>query len=407
MNFDYTNEPVEKHSLYNWIRELRRDFHRHPETAFEEKRTTQKIKDTLSGLGVELIETNGMETGAVAVLRGGRPGKSIALRTDIDALPITEKVDLPYRSVYPGRMHACGHDAHMAIMLGTAKNLVSSIKPDQLCGQIYFIFQPAEEVLSGAKQMISKGIFKHLSIDCILACHVILSLDIGQVAIQPGPVYAAADWFSMNIQGKGAHAGYPHLSIDPISAGADFVNSLPAIIKSNVKPSDTCVITTAAFNAGQAANVIPDEAVLKGTIRTYKKDVRERIIEKFKALIHSVEINHGVNIELDLNRAVPALINDTAVSGLIRQAAVGVVGDEFVTGIDPKTGSEDFACYLDHIKGAMCFLGCRDLQAPKDVSAHSPEFQIDERVLPIGVEVFTRACLLYLDDNQDRDALKV
>jgi amidohydrolase len=386
-----------KHPLYPWLSEIRRDFHLHPEKSFQEKRTTARIKEILGALGVkQVMLPAAMEVGALGLVEGGATGKTLALRADIDALPITETNEAPYKSGNPGVMHACGHDAHAAIMLGVAKNLMESGLRERIKGRVGFIFQPAEETLSGARKMIEAGALKALKPDCVAACHVLPGLAVGKVGLYKDASFAAADTFHLTIHGKGAHGAKPEQSIDPIIAGVQFASGLQTIVSRNVDPIKSAVITVGRFQAGTAPNIIPEQAVLEGTIRSFQPEIRDLLIRRMNEMVAALEKGFGVKTEFQISEGVPALQNDETVKSLLRAAAEKVVGPKNITIIDPTTGAEDFALFAKLVPGALIRLGCSNEARGIVGKAHAPDFDLDEALMPIGVEIFTETIKAYL-----------
>lgn len=386
----------ERHPLFAWLSETRRDFHRHPELAHQEFRTTARIKEILTGLGATLQEFPGLETGAVAIFEG-RPGeKTLALRADIDALPMTELNDVPYKSVHEGVMHSCGHDCHAAVMLGVAKHVVESGLLKEIKGRLKFIFQPAEEIVSGARRMIEAGVLDNPAVDRILALHMNNDLSAGQVGLYKGVSHAHTDSFQLLIQGRGIHGAYPHDGIDPIVAGAYFVSALQTIVGRNVDPLEAAVISVGQFQAGTAPNIIPDQALLKGTVRTFKNEVRDLVIQRLQEMAESLRSSFRVMVDYRFIPGVPSTINDEAAAADLYQAAVKVLGPENVTYLTPKMGGEDFGLFTQRVPGAFMRLGSANPERGIVHKGHSSRFDVDERSLPIGLEIMIQAIRSYL-----------
>jgi amidohydrolase len=386
----------EQHPLYAWLVETRRDFHRHPEVGHREFRTTAKIKEILTGLGARLQELPGLMTGAVGILEGLPGDKTLALRADIDALPMTELNDVPYKSAHDGVMHSCGHDCHATVMLGVAKQVVESGVLRTLQGRLKFIFQPAEETAGGAEGMIAAGALDSPRVDRILALHVNNDLLAGQVGLYRGISHAHADTFELVIQGKGVHGAFPNDGIDPIVAGAHFVSALQSIVGRNVDPREAAVITVGQFSAGTAPNIIPDQARLTGTVRSFKTEVRDHVIQRMQEMAESLRVSFRVEVDYRFIPGVPSVQNDAAVAADLYQAAVSVLGPEQVSYLQPKMGGEDFGLYTQQVPGAFMRLGTANPLRGLVHKGHSPRFDVDERALPIGVEVMTQAIRVYL-----------
>jgi amidohydrolase len=386
----------EEHPLYPWLVEVRRDFHRHPEVGFKEIRTSAKIREVLQDLGARFQELPGVETGVTAIFEGQSGGKMLALRADIDALPMAQLNEVPYKSTSPGVMHACGHDCHAAVMLGVARQVVESGLLKRLRGGLKFIFQPAEEIVSGARRMIEAGVLEHPRVDRILALHVNTDLPVGQVGLYRGVSHAHTDSFRLTIVGKGVHGARPHDGIDPIVAGAHFVSALQSIVGRNVDPLDSAVISVGQFQAGTAPNIIPNEALLTGTVRTFKTEVRDLVMGRLQALAESLGGAFQVKADYRFLPGVPSTINDEAVAADLHAAAVGVLGPENVTYLRPKMGGEDFGLFTQQVPGAFMRLGCANAERGITHKGHSPYFDVDERALPIGVEIMAAAIRTYL-----------
>jgi len=384
------------HRLYGWLSELRRDFHRNPETAYEEFRTTDRIKEILTGLNIALTDLAAPATGAVGVVEC-RPGKKVmALRADIDALVMDELNEVSYRSATPGRMHACGHDGHTAIMLGVARQLMEEGLKNELRGTVKLIFQPAEEDVSGAREMIRHGVLKNPPVDRIVACHMWPELPAGQVGIYRQVSHASADHFSLTITGKGAHGGRPHLGIDPVMAGSHFVTAAHSIVSRNLDPLQPAVLTVGQFVSGTTANVIPQTAFLQGTVRAFDEEARQAIKLPIADLAASLERGFSVGTNLSYLDGVPPCINDPEVAQSLYEAAVKTVGQQNVLWLAPQTGAEDFALFVQRCPGAIIRVGCANPDQGINKPLHSPYFDIDEEALVVGVEVFTQAMRAYL-----------
>ena len=386
----------EQHPLYAWLVETRRDFHRHPEVGHQEFRTTAKIKEVLTGLGARLQELPGLRTGAVGILEGQSDGPTLALRADIDALPMAELNDVPYRSVNEGVMHSCGHDCHATVMLGVAKHVVESGLLPTLRGRLKFIFQPAEETAGGAEGMIEAGALDNPRVDRILALHMNNGLSAGRVGLYRGISHANADTFELVIQGKGVHGALPNEGIDPIVAGAHFVAALQTVVARNVDPLEAAVISVGQFSAGTAPNIIPGTARLAGTVRTFKTEVRDLVMRRLQGMAESLRASFRVEVDYRFIPGVSSVRNDETVAADLYQAAVRVLGPENVTYLSPKMGGEDFGLFTERVPGAFMRLGSANPARGLVHTGHSPHFDVDEHALPIGVEVMTEAIRAYL-----------
>ena len=378
-----------------WLIEVRRNFHMHPETAFREGWTTENIKIILDELGVESHVFKDI-TGVMGLIRGQWAGKTIALRADIDALPVQELNEVPYKSRYEGRMHACGHDANVTIMLGVAKKIVESGLSQQIKGNVKFFFQPAEEGGGGAKKMIEQGVLENPSVDRVIAGHMEPQLQVGNVGIYRGQGYASADRFRLVIRGKGGHGGRPHQTIDPIVAGAYFVTALQSVVARNIDPIEAAVITIGRFAAGNAANVIPEHSELEGTIRGLTNPVREQAWRRICEIKEGIENAFRVKCDLQLFEGYPPCINDEEVATYLFEIASDILGPDKVQFLPPTTGAEDFAYFALERPSAIIRLGCGDEANGLVHPLHSPFFDISEEVLMLGVEIFTEAVSRYL-----------
>lgn len=382
-------------SIEDLMIEWRRDIHMHPELGFEEVRTSRLVADTLRKMGME-VEVGVGKTGVVARLGEGKP--VIGIRADMDALPIQEENDVPYASQTPGVMHACGHDAHTAMLLGVAKML--NEMPDRPAGEIRFLFQPCEEKQdnegkSGASRMIDDKALA--GVDAVIALHVASEDPAGHIEIGAGYLMAAADRFEGTIIGEGCHGAAPHTGVDPIWIQAQVVNAIQGIVSRRVRPIEPAVITIGSIHGGNAHNVIPAEVKLQGTIRSYSEKTRQLLheeLEKAFALSRAL----GGDYALKIKSGYPSLKNDEAVAHLIRQVSVEAVGEENMKPSEPIMGAEDFAYMTQIAPGAMFFLGAK--VGDKNRPHHSPIFNIDESVLKIGAAVLAEtACRLLTEKN--------
>ena len=381
--------------LRQWLSETRRDFHMHPEISHQEKRTTQRIAAILEEYDCEVQLFDDM-TGAVGIIRGAEDGPTIGLRADIDALPIQELNAIPYKSQIPGAMHACGHDAHATIMLGVARNIMTSGLKSRLKGNVKFLFQPAEERIAGAKAMIKRGVLESPRVDRIIAGHVAPDLQVGTVGVFRGLGYASADMFELNITGRGTHGARPEDGNDPIVAGAHFVTAIQSIVARNIKPTDPAVVTVGKFSAGDVSNVIPETAHLQGSIRALSADVRQNLIARLEEIAAGLGQTFGVDSQFILHEGVPPLENDVEVADFLYEVSKDVLGEENVSYRPPAMGSEDFSYFTEERPSAIMRLGCSNSEKGLERTLHSPYFDIDEKVLEISVTIFTEAVTRYL-----------
>ena len=378
-----------------WLVTIRRDIHRHPEISHEERLTTQKIVEILEALNIE-VRTFPKMTGALGLIRGSSGGRTIALRADIDALPIMELNDVPYKSQYDGIMHACGHDANTAIMLGVAKKIVRSGLMSRSFGTVKFFFQPAEERVAGAKAMIARGVLENPRVDRVIAGHMSPDLPVGKVGIFRSTGYASSDRFVLLITGKGGHGARPEECVDPVVAGSLFVNQIQSIVSRSIKPTEAAVITVGKFMAGNAPNVIPETALLEGSIRALSVKARDQIIRRLHDIVSGLEKTFGVQCQFQIHNGVPILINNRGVAESLYDASAQVLRPENVSYLPPIMGSEDFVYFTLERPSAIMRLGCSNEKRGIVHSLHSPYFNIDETVLGIGVEIFYETIRRYL-----------
>lgn len=382
--------------LQTTIVEWRRYFHERPEIALKEIETAKKIREILEELGIETrMMVNG--TGVRGILKGGQPGKTFALRADIDALPLQEETDLPYKSQNPGVMHACGHDAHAAMLLGAAK-LLNQMK-STIPGNIVFLFQPAEETGDGARPMVEEGALE--GVEAIFAIHVYASLPGGILGYKAGALLAAGDFFDVKITGKGGHGGLPHMAIDPIAIAAQAITALQTIVSREVDPLESAVISICKMEAGKGAyNVIPDAVTFGGTIRSHQPEMREYLPKRIKEILHGVISGMRGTYEFNLLSKFPSLINDERMTSFVAEVANELLGRESVTQIKPLMGSEDFSYYLQKIPGTFVFLGVGNKEKGIIYPQHHPKFDLDEDILPLGTALHMAVALTYLEKNR-------
>ncbi len=378
-----------------WLVDVRRDLHMHPEISFQEKRTTLKISEMLEGFGVEVQKFRDM-TGVLGLIRGSAAGPTIALRADIDALPIQELNDIEYRSKTDRMMHACGHDANTTIMLGAAKRLTESGMAQKLNGCVKFFFQPAEERVAGAKAMIARGVLDNPTVDRVIAGHMSPDLPVGSVGVFRDIGYASSDRFELTIKGKGSHGARPEEGIDPIVAGSYFVTQLQSILSRNIKPTEAGVITVGKFTSGDAPNVIPEFAHLEGSIRALSPDIRSQLIQRLGSIVAGLEESFNVACDFHVQEGVPVLVNDREVAEFLFQTSADVLGPEKVSYLPPIMGSEDFSYFTLERPSAIMRLGCSNPDKDLTRSLHSPYFDIDEAVLEVGAIVFSEAVKKFL-----------
>jgi amidohydrolase len=384
-----------------WEPELiatRRDLHMHPEIGLEEFRTSGIVAERLRALGFDDVRTGIAVTGVKAVLRGGRPGKTLLLRADMDALPIEEENEVEYRSQNAGMMHACGHDAHTAMLLTAARVLMS--RREEIAGTIVFCFQPAEEGRGGARRMVAEGVLDDPQVDAALGLHVIQELPLGTIAAYPGPAMAAADSFSVKIQGRGGHAAMPHTTVDALLVAASIVTNLQTLVSREVDPLSPAVVTTAILHAGGTArNIIADTATFAGSVRWFDGPTGDLLAGRIPAIIKGVAESMRATAEVEYARGVPPTVNDPSIAALVREVAAGVEGVAASVPGTQTMGSEDFSEFTQRVPSTFFFVGTRDEASGKVWGHHHPRFDIDERALAIGVEVMVESALRWLREN--------
>lgn len=380
-------------SLYPEMVAQRRDFHRYPEIAFEEMRTAGIVAQQLAELGLE-VQTGVGQTGVVAVLEGRQHGPTVLVRCDMDALPIQEENQTEYVSRNTNRMHACGHDGHMTIVLAVAKALVR--EREHMHGQVKFLFQPAEEIAAGAKAMISDGALDYPKPDVSLGLHLWNELPLGTVALVPGPMMAGADLFQVKITGKGGHAAMPNLAVDPLLTAAHVITALQSIVSRNVAPQDVAVVSVTRLDTGDAFNVIPDSVTLYGTIRTFRKEVREHIIDRFQAILDGVVTAMGCHAEIDIQALTTPVINDPAIIEQLRTGFASVAPDLAYRDDVNSMASEDMALILERVPGVFFFVGSANAERGLNYPHHHPRFDFDEKALVIGASLLASAVSAYV-----------
>jgi amidohydrolase len=361
--------------------ELRRDIHRHPELGFEEQRTQALIERELDAIGVEHRRI--AKTGVVGIVRGAHPGRTVALRADMDALPITERSGEPFSSEIPGKMHACGHDAHTAMLLGAAR-VLHEMHAD-LRGAVVLLFQPAEEGPGGAEPMIAEGALDDPKVEAVAMLHVDPRLDPGTIGITPGPVNASADEFFITVTGKGGHGAYPHNAFDTVPATAAMILALQNIAARETDPLKSVVVTVGTINGGYRNNVIADEVKMTGTFRAHEPQVRDGLEERARRILDGVAAAYGVKAKLEVARGYPPVVNDPQLASAFRDY-MRAHSELTVVSPPPTMGAEDFAYFAQRVPGVHVRLGVRNEKAGWTHSGHSPQFRLDEAALPVGVQ---------------------
>ncbi|WP_315798310.1 M20 aminoacylase family protein [Bradyrhizobium sp. SZCCHNRI3043] len=362
---------------------IRRDLHAHPEIGFEETRTSGIVAEKLAQWGIEVHRGLG-GTGVIGVLKGKNDsGRKIGLRADMDALPMEENTNLPWRSTIPGRFHGCGHDGHTTMLLGTARYLAETRNFD---GTVHFIFQPAEEGLGGARAMIKDGLFQKFPCDELYGLHNAPDLEHGEIAILPGPAMAGADFFDIRISGYGAHGAMPERSKDAVVIATSVAQAIQTIVSRNVEPLQAAVVSITQIHAGSAYNVIPGDAWLCGTVRAFSDPVRALVRERMRAICAGMAAAFNCEIDVDIRDTFSVLVNQEEQSKVVEQVARTVVEpSKVLTRSTPKMGSEDFADMLQTIPGAYFWVGHEG-----SVPVHNPGYVLDDKILPIGASMFAR-----------------
>jgi amidohydrolase len=363
----------------------RRDIHQHPELLYDVERTAAFVAERLKEFGCDEVASGIGRTGVVGVIRGKGPerAKTIGLRADMDALPIQETTNLSYRSMNAGKMHACGHDGHTAMLLGAARYLTQS---RNFSGTAVVIFQPAEEGGAGGKAMLDDGLMERFGINEVYGMHNWPTLPIGAFAIRTGPFLAAADRFAINIEGRGSHAALPHFGADPVIAGAQIVTALQTIVARNIDPLDSCVVSVTCFNAGATDNVIPQTAQLRGTTRTLVNKTRDFAEKRIREIATGIGAALGVSVDIQYVRGYPPTINHPEQTDFAASIARKIVGDESVaTDVPPVMGAEDFSYMLEARPGAFIFIGNGD-----SASLHHPAYDFNDAALPYGMSYWAQ-----------------
>jgi amidohydrolase len=362
---------------------LRRDFHRHPELSFQEHRTAQIIAERLHAAGLEVHMGLGGATAVVGLLHGDKPGRTIAWRADIDALPLTELLEAPFTSGTPGVMHACGHDGHTAIGITLAEILAA--RRAEVPGTAVFLFQPAEEVIGGAKPMIEAGVLEHPRVDEVYGLHLNTLIPVGHVAICPGPASSSSDAFDITVEGKGGHAASPHLSIDPITVAANILLGMQHLVSREVAAQEPAVLTVGQFLAGTKHNIIPATAVMRGTLRTFNHTVREQIMERLGTFARSIAQAYQADAHVVFLRGCPAVVNHAAQASFVKQCALDELDSAAVEEGTRVMTSDDMGLFLQQRPGCYFRVGIAPSGPPRP--HHSPEFEMHEGGLPVGLRV--------------------
>jgi len=371
---------------------IRRDIHAHPELCFEEKRTADVIAQALEGWGIPVHRGLG-RTGVVGIVKGSESPRAVGLRADIDALPMTEHNRFPHASRHPGKMHACGHDGHTAMLLAAAKHLAQHRNFD---GTVYLIFQPAEEGGGGAREMMKDGLFERFPMEAIFGAHNWPGLGVGQFAVRSGPAFASSNEFKITIRGKGSHGAMPHLGIDPVPVACQMVQAFQTIITRNKRPIDTGVISVTMIHTGEATNVVPESCVLEGTVRTFTTEVLDMIERRMKTVSEATCAAFEANCDFEFSRNYPPTINHDAETAFARAVMAEVVGTENVLEFEPTMGAEDFSYFLQQKPGCYFVIGNGDGTHREGghgmgpCMLHNPSYDFNDDLIPLGATLWVR-----------------
>jgi amidohydrolase len=380
--------------LFDWLVEIRRDIHTHPEIGLQEVRTSAKVAHELRRLGLEVKTGIGM-TGVTGLLKGGSSGRTIAIRADMDALPIEEQTGLPFASQNKGVMHACGHDGHVAMALGTAR--VLSGMREHLRGTVKFIMQPAEENYGGARDLVEEGVLENPEVDAIIALHIEVDESVGKLLIKSGPIGAAADVFMVSINGKGGHGSEPQACVDPIHVAAHVITAMQTMIPRSLDARDPVVVSVCSIQGGSAFNVIPDCVHFGGTVRTLSRERRAAMPKKLEDIVRGITSTFGATFDFSYIHGAPITANEPGMTDIMRGVAAELWGPGSVVEMDkPHMGSEDYSYYLEKTPGAMGLLGARkdrEIEYP----SHHPRYDFDERCMPFGVELLASTAVKFLN----------
>ena len=381
------------------ITALRRDIHAHPELCFQEQRTSDLIAQALTDWGIPVQRGLG-GTGVVGIIKNGTSGRALGLRADIDALPVTERNQFAHASKHPGKMHACGHDGHTAMLLAAAKHLARHRHFD---GTVYLIFQPAEEGGGGAREMIKDGLFTRFPMEAVFGAHNWPGMAVGQFALRAGPCYASSNEFKITVKGKGAHGAMPHLGVDPVPAACAMVTGFQTIISRNKRPIDTGVISVTMIHTGEATNVIPEACVIEGTVRTFSTDVLDLIEARMRAMAEATALAYECGCDFEFSRNYPPTINHEAETLFAQKVLADVVGTENVLDFEPTMGAEDFSYYLLEKPGCYFMIGNGDGahraggHGMGPCMLHNPSYDFNDDLIPLGATAWVRLAETWLN----------
>ena len=383
------------------IATLRRDIHAHPELCFKEERTADVIAKALGDWGIPVHRGLGT-TGVVGIIKSGHSDRAVGLRADIDALPIQEGNTFAHASRHAGKMHACGHDGHTAMLLAAAKHLANPANR-RFDGTVYLVFQPAEEGGGGAREMIKDGLFDRFPMEAIFGAHNWPGMAVGQFALRDGPCYASSNVFSITLRGKGAHGAMPHLGIDPVPAACALVQGFQTIISRNLKPVDTGVISVTMVHTGEATNVIPEVCTIDGTVRTFTTENLDMIEQRMREMTQAMATAYGCTADFNFVRAYPPTVNHSAPTAFARRVLAEVVGPENVQEFEPTMGAEDFSFYLEKIPGCYFMIGNGDGAHREGghglgpCMLHNPSYDFNDDLIPLGATAWVRIAETWLN----------
>lgn len=386
----------EAQSIKPWLVEVRRDFHRHPEFGMEEFRTQGKIIEYLTDMGIPCEKV--ANTGVVGLIRGAKAGKTVALRADMDALPIDEQNDVDYKSTIPGKMHACGHDAHMTVLLGAAKLLQD--QKDHLSGNVKLLFQPAEETVGGAEPMIKEGVLEKPKVDAAFGLHMATNIQVGKIGIRYNQMNASSDAIKLTVKGNKGHAAYPHNGTDAIVMAAHVITAIQSIVSRNVDPRKSAVISLGTINGGTQANVIAEEVEMVGTVRTFDPDVRQHVLKRIEEVLSYTTKSLGGDYEFETESGYISLINHNDMVDIVKENGERLLGKDHVEQMAlPNMGVEDFSYFAAAVPSAFFQLGCGNEEKGIIHGGHTSRFDIDEDSLPIGVALQVQNVLSFLNQS--------
>ena len=387
-----TRERANKYKQYTI--DMRREFHTYPELSMHEERTARRIKEELEKMGIPYVSMAG--TGVVGTIKGNKDGRTIALRADIDALEITEKRDISYKSQNEGVMHACGHDSHAAMLLGAAK-VLNDMK-DELNGTVKLIFQPGEEVAQGAKRMIEDGVLD--GVDEVFGMHVMGNLASGKIGVGSGPRMASADMFRITVKGKGGHGSMPNLAVDAVVVASAIVMNLQTIASREIDPMETVVVTVGKLISGTRFNIIAEDAIIEGTTRSFSYEVREKLPEIIERIAKSTAASYRAEVDVEYTLLTAPTINNEVSTERAKKSVEKIMSKEAVVDFAKQSGGEDFSEYLMKVPGTFVIVGTANEEKDTCYSNHHPKFDIDEDMLECGVALHAQYALDYLNENK-------